>query len=151
MTEKQEKEGDLLFPQERREYPRVALNVKVRYRVLGDSKEDTELVKKFDPEEIFRVFKENETVNISTSGLLMYSDESIPEKAIAAVNFYMPLPGLSCTCAALAETIRCIKTVSGRYLVALKFLKIIHHDTTKYKYLTLTEILAIKGAEIKLD
>ena len=41
----EEKEGDLLFPQERREYPRLAVNVTVRYRVLGSSKEDIELAK----------------------------------------------------------------------------------------------------------
>ncbi len=146
----EEKEGDLLFPQERREYPRLAVNVTVRYRVLGSSKEDIELAKKFNPEEIFREFEEDETVNISTSGLLMYCKDAIPDKSIVAVNFYMPLPGLSCTCKALAEAIRCEK-INGRYITALKFLKIIHHDMTKYKYLTLNEILAIKGMEIKLD
>ncbi|MCX7698835.1 MAG: hypothetical protein N2114_05165, partial [Candidatus Goldbacteria bacterium] len=57
------KEGELLVPQERREYPRVAINVKVRYRVLDDTEEDKNLIKNFDPDKIFHEYSESKVVN----------------------------------------------------------------------------------------
>jgi len=144
---KEEKtEGELLLPQEKRDYPRVSLNVKVMYRVLDNDEADKALVKHFDPEKVFQACKTSEVINVSTSGLLMYTLENIPEKSFVAVNMYIPLPGLSCACRAVAEVIRSDKQ-QDKYLIALKFLKVIHHNLNKYKFLTLTDLLEIKGGE----
>lgn len=157
MEEKEEKtEGELLLPQERRDYPRIAVSVSVRYRVLEGDEADNALTKHFDPEKIFTRFQESRLINVSTSGLLMRAHEEIQEKKFVAVNMYLPMPGLSCSCKALAEVIRCVKDESGKetskYIVALKFLKVIHHNLNKYKFVTLTDILDIKGGEnIKMD
>ena len=144
---KEEKtEGELLLPQEKRDYPRFSLNVKVMYRVLDNDEADKALVKHFDPEKVFQACKTSEVINVSTSGLLMYTLENIPEKSFVAVNMYIPLPGLSCACRAVAEVIRSDKQ-QDKYLIALKFLKVIHHNLNKYKFLTLTDLLEIKGGE----
>ena len=145
---KEEKtEGELLLPQEKRDYPRIAINVKVMYRVLENDEADNALVKHFDPEKVFQACKMSEVINVSTSGLLMYTADEIPVKSFVAVNMYIPLPGLSCACRAVAEVIRCDKQQQDRYLIALKFLKVIHHNLNKYKFLTLTDLLEIKGGE----
>jgi hypothetical protein len=148
---KEEKqEGELLLPKERRDYPRVAMNVMVKYRILEHDEADTALVKHFDPEKIFKSCSECEVVNVSTSGLLMYTKEEISQKSFVAINMVLPLPGLSCACKAIAEVIRCDKE-TDRFLIALKFLKVIHHDLSKFKYMTLTDLLDIHGGEnIKL-
>ncbi len=144
---KEEKnEGELLLPQEKRDYPRIAINVKVMYRVLDNDEADKALVKHFDPEKVFRDCKTSEVINVSTSGLLMYTVENIPDKSFVAVNMYIPLPGLSCACRAVAEVIRCEKQ-KDKYLIGLKFLKVIHHNLNKYKFLTLNDLLEIKGGE----
>ncbi|HRU38542.1 MAG TPA: hypothetical protein P5511_01595 [Candidatus Goldiibacteriota bacterium] len=152
--EKEEKqEAELLLPQERRDYPRVAVNIKVRYRILEDDEADRALVKHFDPEKIFKEFSESGAINVSKSGLLMYSHEDIPEKKFVAISMYLPLPGLSCCCKAIAEVVRCgtDSAEAGRRVVALKFLKVIHHSLNKFKFVTLNDILDIKGGEdIKL-
>ena len=152
--EKEEKnEAELLIPKERRDYPRAAVSVSVRYRVLEDDEADRALTKHFDPEKIFEKFNESRVINVSSSGLLMYAHENINEKRFVAVSMVLPLPGLACMCKALAEVIRCDKdeTEASRYIVALKFLKIIHHSLNKFKFMTLNELLDIKGGEdIKL-
>ncbi len=145
-----EKQGQILLPQERRDYPRIAISVNVRYRVLGDELEDKEIIKHFDPEKIFLKYNENITENISASGLLMYSDEEIPVKSLIAVNMYIPLPGLSCSCKVLGEVVRCEKD-EKKYKMAVKFLKVLWHNLNKYKFLTLTDLLEIKGEDIKID
>jgi hypothetical protein len=154
---KEEKtEGELLLPQERRDYPRIAVSVKVRYRVLEDDEADKALTKHFDPEKIFTKFNESNLINVSTSGLLMHAPEDIPAKKFVAVSMVLPLPGLTCSCKALAEVIRTDvdKDPAGavRYTVAIKFLKIINHSLNKYRFLTLNDLLDIKGGEdIKIN
>jgi hypothetical protein len=151
------KEGELLVPQERRDYPRVAINVQVRYRVLDDTEEDKNLIKNFDPDKIFHEYNESKVVNISTSGLLMHTKEEIPVKKFVVVCMYLPLPGLSCNIKTLAEVIRSepapedVKKQGYQYNVALKFLKVIHHSLNKFKFLSLIELLDVKGDNIKLS
>ena len=149
-NKEEKQEGELLLPKERRDYPRVSMNVKVKYRVLENDEADHALVKHFDPEKIFKECSISEVVNISTSGLLMYTAEEISPKAFVAVHMVLPLPGLACACKAIAEAIRCDRE-GERFLVALKFLKVIHHDLNRFKFMTLTDLLDIKGGEnIKL-
>ncbi len=145
-----EKEAEILLPQERRDYPRISINVKVRYRVLTNDPEDKELIKHFDADKILSKYDENITVNMSSSGLLMYTEEEIPIKSFIAVNMYIPLPGLSCSCKVLGEVVRCEKE-NEKYKLAIKFLKVLWHNLNKYKFLTLTDLLDIKGEEIKID
>lgn len=153
--EKEEKtEADLLLPQERRDYPRVNVTVKVRYRVLENDEADRALTKHFDPDKIFEKFSESHVINVSTSGLLMYAHEQIKEKQFVAISMVLPMPGLACMCKALAEVIRCDKDEKdpSKYILALKFLKIIHHSLNKFKFMTLNGMLDIKGGEdIKLS
>jgi len=151
------KEGELLVPQEHRDYPRVAINVKVRYRVLDDTESDKNLIKRFDADQILREYKESKVVNVSTSGLLMHTNEEIPVKKFVVVCMYLPLPGLSCDIKTLAEVIRCenaseyVKKQGYQFSVALKFLKVIHHSLNKFKFLSLVELLDVKGDNIKLS
>lgn len=154
MTEdmkEEKKDGELLVPQERREYPRASVNVKVKYRVLENDAADNALVKRFDPEKVLKEASVSEAVNISVSGLLMYTAEEIPVKSFVAVNMVLPLPGLSCACKVIAEAVRCDRE-GDKFLVGLKFLKVIHHDLNKFKYMNLTDLLEIHGGEnIKID
>jgi len=154
MTDKFEvkdgKTGDLLIPQERRDYPRVAVAVTVRYRLLEQNQADEAIHKKFNPDLIYEKYQSAEATNLSTSGLLMVTSENVPEKSFLLVSMYLPLPGLSCSATALAECIRCTGE-NGKNTVALKFLKVLHHDLNKYKFCTLTDLLDIRGEEIKLD
>ena len=146
--EEEKKEGDLLLPNERREYPRVGVNIKVKYRVLDATPEDNELVKRFDPEKIFQKTTETQAVDVSTCGLQMFTEEFIPLKSFVAVNMYIPLPGLSCSCKVLGEVIR-IEKLDMIHRVGVKFLKVLHHDLNKYKYTTLKDLLEIDGEPIK--
>jgi len=148
--EKMDHEGELLVPQERREYPRIAINVAVKYRILTKDEADYAITKKFDPEEIFKECNESRALNISKSGLLMNTKEEIEPKSFIAVSMYLPLPGLSCACRALAEVVRCEKK-GEEFVVGVKFLRILHHKLNKYGFLTLTQLLEITGEEIKLD
>lgn len=145
-----EKEGEILLPKERRDYPRIAVNVKVRYRILENTKEDMDLIKHFDADKIFLEYNESNTLNMSSSGLLMYIDEEMQVKSFIAVNMYIPLPGLSCSCKVLGEVVRCERE-NEKYKVAIKFLKVLWHNLNKYKFLTLIDLLEIKGEEIKID
>jgi hypothetical protein len=155
--EKEEKqEGELLLPQERRDYPRVAVTVKVRYRVLEDDVADHALTRHFDPEKIFTKFQESSLINVSSSGLLMYVHEKIQQKKFVAISMFLPLPGLACSCKALAEVIRCEEEKEEKnglkYTAALKFLKVINHSLNKYNFLTLNDLLDIRGGEdIKIN
>lgn len=144
----EKKEADLLIPQERRDYPRIAISVHVKYRVLENDEADRALIKNFDPEKIFTEASSAEMVNISSSGLLMYSKDEIPEKSFVAVSMYLPLPGLACSCRVLGECVRSIKE-ENRYSIGLKFLKILHHDLNQFKYMTLKDMLEINGAAFK--
>ena len=80
----------------------------------------------------------------------MYADREIPVKTFIAINMYIPLPGLSCSCKTLAEVVRCERQ-NDKYLIGLKFLKVLYHNLNKYKFLTLTDLLEIKGEDIKID
>jgi hypothetical protein len=144
------KDAELLIPQERRDYPRIGINIHVKYRVLGTELEDAGITKRFDPDKTFEKSIQDKAINISTSGLLMYCAEEIKIKSFVAVSMYLPLPGLSCSCRALAQVIRC-DPGNGNYILALKFIKVLFHDLTKYKFMTLTDLLEIKGEDIKLD
>jgi len=150
--ENEKNEAELLLPEERREYPRVAMAVKVLYRILNGSEEDKNLIKNFNAENILTHYKEAESVNLSKSGILMYTQEEIKIKSFLSTSMYLPMPGFSCNVRALAEVVRCDKDEkSGKYLMALKFLKLIHHNLNKFKYVTLKDILAIDGENIKID
>lgn len=144
----EKKEADLLIPQERRDYPRIAISVHVKYRVLENDPEDRELIKKFDPEKIFEQAASATMVNISSSGLLMYASEEIPVKSFVAVSMYLPLPGLSCSCRVLGECVRCIKE-ANRWSIGLKFLKVLQHDLNQFKYMALKDLLEIRGQDFK--
>ncbi len=144
----EKKEADLLIPQERRDYPRIAISVHVKYRILQNDPSDRELVKKFDPEKIFEQAGSATMVNISSSGLLMYAPEEIPEKSFVAVSMYLPLPGLSCSCRVLGECVRCIKE-DDRYSIGLQFLKVLHHDLNQFKYMALKDLLEINREPYK--
>ncbi|MFP4466050.1 MAG: PilZ domain-containing protein [Candidatus Goldiibacteriota bacterium] len=144
----EEMEGSLLLPQERRDYPRVSVNIKVQYKVLDETDDDMKTALKFDPEKIMEKFESSECLNVSTSGILMRSGYPVDKKKFVAVNMYLPMPGLSCACRALAEVVRCEKMEDG-YLLGLKFLRILHHNLNKYKFLTLADLLNMKGTEIK--
>jgi len=146
ITREEKNEGELLLPREKRDYPRISINVKVMYRVLDNDEADKAIVKHFDPEKVFQSCTVSEVINFSTSGLLMYTAENISLKSFVAVNMYIPLPGLSCACRAIAEVIR-REEQKGRFLIGLKFLKVTHHNLNKYKFLTLTDLLEIKGGE----
>ncbi len=145
-----EKEAEILLPQERRDYPRISINIKVRYRVITDEPGDKNLIKHFDADKILSKYNENTTINMSSSGLLMYTNEEIPVKSFIAVNMYIPLPGLSCSCKVLGEVVRSEKE-NEKFKLAVKFLKVLWHNLNKYRFLTLTDLLDIKGEEIKID
>jgi hypothetical protein len=146
ITREEKNEGELLLPREKRDYPRISINIKVMYRVLDNDEADKALVKHFDPEKVFKSCSASEVINLSTSGLLMYTGENIPAKSFVAVHMCIPLPGLSCACRAIAEVIRS-EEQKGRFLIGLKFLKVVHHNLNKYKFVTLTDMLEIKGGE----
>ncbi|HDQ26172.1 MAG TPA: PilZ domain-containing protein [bacterium] len=146
--EKEEKiEAELLLPRERRDYPRISVSVKVKYRMLDDDADDRNLVKHFDPE---KIFFESSAVNISASGLLMKTKEEIPLKKFIAISMYLPMPGISCNCRAIAEIVRCEKD-REIYLIGVKFLKVINHSLNKFKFLSLADLLNMKGDSIKID
>lgn len=144
--EEEKKEGDLLLPQERRDYPRVSFSIKVHYRVLEHTQADEHLTKHFDAD---KIFAQTDALNLSSSGLLMVVDEQIPVKSFVAVSMYIPLPGLSCKCRVLGEVMRC-EYAEGKFSIGIKFLKVFWHDLNKYKFVTLTDLLNIKGEDIKL-
>jgi hypothetical protein len=142
-------EGELQIPSEKREFPRVPMNVNVRYRVLDNEEATRALGRSFDADALLEKFGEGETVNVSKGGILMYTNEEIPAKSFLAVNMYITIPGISANCKALAEVIRRDRSNDASkwlYTVALKFHKIIHHNLKNYKFLNLDDLLDVKEA-----
>jgi len=139
--------GELRLPGEKREYPRVPMNVSARYRVLDGEEAVRAMGRHFDADMILKQFNEGETIDVSKAGALMYVNEEIPLKTIAAVSMYISIPGISCSCKALAEVIRKEKAADGEkyeYKVGLKFLKILHHNLKNYRFLNLNDLLDVK-------
>ena len=142
--------GELRLPSEKREYPRVPMNVAVRYKVLEAEEAKVALGRSFDPDAMLREFKEGETLDVSRSGALIYVNEELGVKSVIVVNMYLSVPGISCNCKALAEVIRREKAGEGEkfeYKAALKFLKILHHNLKSYKFLNLNDLLDVRGQE----
>lgn len=148
---KEKLEGEINFGNEKREHPRVAMSVPVRYRVLSNEEATKAINRSFDPDTILQEFNEGETINVSKTGILMYTNEELSVKSFIVINMHISIPGISCNCKALAEIIRREKTFDSSkyfYKVALKFHKILHHNLKNYKYMNLNELLDIKEAQI---
>lgn len=140
-------EGEINFGTEKREHPRVLMKVPVRYKVLSSEEATKALNRLFDADIISQKFTEGETINVSKTGILMYTNEEVPIKSFIVVNMYISIPGIACNCKALAEIIRREKAFdSSKYLykVALKFHKILHHNLKNYKFMKLNDLLDIK-------
>ncbi len=154
--EKEIKKAELFFPSsERRTYPRVALSAPIRYVVIKQGKDnkldedyDKLISKDFNEKNIV---KESKTINLSSGGLLIQTDEEISVGSLLHIKMHMPLPGISCNCFMLGEVVRCEKKEIKKYEIAIKFKKVIHHNLNKYKYATLKEILNLEGPQIKID
>jgi len=139
--------GELRLPGEKREYPRMPLNVAVRYRVLENDEANAALGRNFDPDTILRQYSEGETIDVSKAGTLMFVNEEIPIKSVVAVNMYVSIPGIAANCKALAEVVRREKAPEGEkyeYKTGLKFLKIMHHNLKNYKFLNFNDLLDVK-------
>ncbi|HPD18624.1 MAG TPA: hypothetical protein PLF61_03055 [Candidatus Goldiibacteriota bacterium] len=139
--------GEIEFGTEKREYPRVAMTVPVRYRVLSSEEATKALNRMFNPDEILKEFKEGESINVSKAGILMYTNEELQIKSFVVIGMHISIPGISCNCKALAEITRREKySVPDRYAykVALKFHKILHHNLKNYKFMELNDLLNIK-------
>ncbi len=148
--EKEIKNAELIIPSlERREYPRIALSAPIKYRILKREDKDNLIEKELD--NLFNDnMRESETINLSSSGLLMTTEEKINCGNILYVTMHIPLPGISCNCSLLAEVVRCEERQDKKYNIAIKFLKIVHHNLNKYKYATLKDILNLEGPQIKI-
>ena len=95
--------------------------------------------------------KKSESVNVSTGGVLMTTEEKLEQGSIIQLSMHMPLPGLSCNCAMLGEVVRCEQSEDKKsYRAAVKFTKIVHHNLNKYKYASLKDILNLEGEEISI-
>lgn len=154
--EKEAKHAELIIPGERRTYPRIALSTIVKYSIVKQGEEVNEEqydnlldegIKNLNSNNV----KESETVNLSSGGLLMNTDEKINPGSFICVTMHLPLPGLACNCSILGKVIRCEEVGKNNYKIAIKFEKIVHHNLNKYRYATLKEILNIEGPKIKLD
>lgn len=142
-------EGEIVMPAptEKREFPRVPMNVSVRYRQLNSEEATKALARMFDADTLLEKYEDGETKNVSKGGILMYTNEEIASKSFLAVNMFITIPGISCNCKALAEVIRRDRSNDASkwlYTVALKFHKIIHHNLKNYKFLNLNDLLDIK-------
>lgn len=146
--EKVEKlDGEIVFPKnEKREYPRVPMRVKVRYRVIGGDEAEKLLTKIHDTTKIVKDGESGETVDVSHTGLLMYVNEEIPIRSFIAVNLYLTVPGISCACKAVAEVVRRERCNEGNfsYRIALKFLKLAHDNMKNYKYCEIEDLMNLK-------
>jgi hypothetical protein len=145
--EEEKLEGEINFGKEKREHPRIPMSVPVRYRILSSEDATKALNRTFDADSILMDFKEGETINVSKTGILMYTNEEVPVKSFVVINMHISIPGISCNCKALAEIIRREKAMDASkyfYKVALKFHKILHHNLKNYKYMNLNELLNIK-------
>lgn len=144
-------DGEIKLPgatgTEKREFPRVPMNVNVRYRQLSSDEATKAMARTFDADKLLEKFEEGETKNVSKAGILMYTNEEIAAKTFLAVNMYITVPGITCNCKALAEVIRRERSNDASkwlYTVALKFHKILHHNLKNYKYLNLNDLLEVK-------
>ncbi len=138
-------DGEIHFGAEKREYPRVPMTCPVRYRVLSKEEGDKALGKFADHSKLLDQYDETETVNVSKNGIAMYTNEEIPVKSLMAVNMHFSIPGIAANCKAIAEVIRRIKSDNEKYkyTVALKFVKITHHNLKNYKFLDLKNLLDV--------
>ncbi len=145
--EEERLEGEISFGTEKREHPRVPMTVPVRYRILSSEDATKALNRSFDADAILQEFSEGETINVSKTGILMYTNEEVPIKSFVVINMHLSIPGISCNCKALAEIIRREKAFDSSrffYKIALKFHKILHHNLKSYKFMKLNELLDIK-------
>ena len=148
--EEERNNAELSIPVEKREFPRVAMNLAVRYRVLEQDEAARAMTRSFDADKLLEKYEEAQTKDVSKNGILMYTNEEIPAKSYIAVNMYITIPGISCNCKALAEVIRRERSNDASkwlYTVALKFHKIMHHNLKNYRYLNLNELLEINEAD----
>ena len=138
-------DGEIYFGNEKREHPRVPMNTPVRFRVLTKEEGDKALGRFADTSNLLHQYEEGETMNVSKNGIAMYTNEEVPVKSMMAVNMHFSIPGITANCKAIAEVIR--RTQSDkenyRYIVALKFIKITHHNLKNYKFLDLKNLLDI--------
>jgi len=152
--EKEAKNAELIISGERRIYPRIALTVPVKYSIVKEAvpseTEQDELLQKGMENINSDKYNTTQTVNISTGGLLITTDDIINPKTTLHLTMYIPLPGIACNCSILGEVVRCEKTEKG-YNTGIKFIKIIHHNLNKYKYATLKDILNIDGPKFRMD
>jgi len=140
----EKEKGELLVPgSEKREYPRVAMRVKVRYRLLDVETAEKALTKAFDADKLLENYDMGETIDVSKNGILMVTEREIPIKSYLAINMYIAVPGIACACRAMAAVVRREKD-GDNYKVALKFLKVLHHNLKNYKFAALQTLLDIK-------
>lgn len=154
-NEKEIKNAELIIPSsERREYPRIALSTPIKYSILKQRKENLDqdkLIKEGFNNLYSNNVKVSETINLSSGGLLMVTEEEINTDSILHITMHIPLPGISCNCSMLGKVVRCERKEDKKYNIAVKFLKIIHHNLNKYKYATLKDLLNLEGPQIKID
>lgn len=145
MINEEKNEGEIVFGSEKREYPRVTMNAPVRYRLLTKEESDKALGRFADNSNLLNQYEEAETMNVSKNGIAMYTNEEIPARSIVAVNMHLSIPGIACNCKAIAEVIRRDKSDKDkyRYVVALKFTKIVHHNLKNYRFLDLNNLLDV--------
>jgi|ERR1035437_722460 c-di-GMP-binding flagellar brake protein YcgR len=145
MPDKANSEGEIFFGSEKREYPRVPMNAPVRYRMLTKEESDKALGRFADNSNLLGQYEEAETVNVSKNGIAMYTNEELPAKSTVAVNMHISIPGIACNCKAIAEVIRRDKSDKDKYqyVVALKFIKIVHHNLKNYRFLDLNNLLDV--------
>jgi hypothetical protein len=145
--EKVEKlDGEIIFPKnEKREYPRVPMRIKVKYRVIGGDEAEKLLNRLVDANKVIKEGDLGETIDVSRSGLLMLVNEEIPIRSFIAVNMYISVPGISCTCKAVAEVVRRERCSEGayNYRIALKFIKLAHDNMKSYKYCEVEDLIKI--------
>jgi len=149
--EEEKFEGEIKFGTEKREHPRVSMTVPVRYRVLSSEEAQKALNRMFDADSILQEFSEGETINVSKTGILMYTNEELQIKSFIVINMHISIPGISCNCKALAEIIRREKAFASNkysYKIALRFHKILHHNLKNYKFMKLNDLLDIKEEQI---
>lgn len=147
--DEEKNDGELIIQgNEKREYPRVPMKVAVKYRILESEEAEKALTKYFDADRLLVDSKKSETIDVSRSGLLMYVDDEVPIKSFIVVSMYISVPGISCSCKAIAQVVRRIKNEDTdskfNYKIAVKFLKILHHNLKNYKFLNLEQLLDIK-------
>ncbi len=146
--DEEKNEGELLISgNEKREYPRIPMRVAVKYKVLESEEAEKALTKYFEPDKLLSDSKKSETIDVSKSGLLMYVNEEVPIKSFIVVSMYISVPGISCSCKAIAQIVRRVKNEDDdrfNYKIAVKFIKILHHNLKNYKFLNLEQLLDVK-------